>query len=368
MPKIKKTPCSIFFKKLKEYQNFYWIPAGALRTWMSASKEKISTPCSKMAKLNFFVNPWFCIRQRKQMDTILNITNGDSAVRIMKKAGIPGRFFPWRDVLHEGPVPADLSLEKLSEIRAEFIIDQGWGDSAATRNSFIKRDRELHEYRKYSKVILWFEHDLYDQLQILQILDWFSEKPSEDTHLAIVCTEQYLGLAAPEQLKSLLKFEAVITDKHLILAKKAWSAFRSPFPDEWLNLLNKDTSALPFLNGAILRLLEEYPSCKNGLSRTAQIALEIISKGEKRPGRIFGKYQNTEERRFMGDSSFWSILQQLLRIQSPIVTVTTGKATHFTDRPRSGAVDHIGRQMRCWPESVIGWICLYWIVGLVGFI
>ncbi len=50
------------------------------------------------------------------METILNITNDDSAVMDMQQAGVPGDFLPWRDVLHDGPVPATLSLEQLSDI------------------------------------------------------------------------------------------------------------------------------------------------------------------------------------------------------------------------------------------------------------
>ena len=49
------------------------------------------------------------------MKNILNITNGDCAVETMKKANIAGLFLPWRDVLHEGPVPDDLSLEEFIE-------------------------------------------------------------------------------------------------------------------------------------------------------------------------------------------------------------------------------------------------------------
>lgn len=82
------------------------------------------------------------------METILNITNGDNAIKVMKEAGIPGRFFPWRDVLHDGPVPADLSLEQLSEVRARFIIEQGWGKPDSVRNSFIERDRGLKHIKR----------------------------------------------------------------------------------------------------------------------------------------------------------------------------------------------------------------------------
>ena len=49
------------------------------------------------------------------MKRVLNITNGDSAVEIMREAGIEGDFLPWRDVLHVEPVPARLSFADLSK-------------------------------------------------------------------------------------------------------------------------------------------------------------------------------------------------------------------------------------------------------------
>lgn len=259
------------------------------------------------------------------MDTILNITNGDSAVKIMKEANIPGDFLPWRDVLHDGPVPEGLSLDELSEVRAQFIIEQGWGNPEAIRNSFLERDKQLKSFENYEKVILWFEHDLYDQLQILQILDWFSQVPSTKTRIAIICTERYLGMSSPEEMQALCQYEQAVNEAHLQLARQSWAAFRSTTPKKWQDLLTVDTSALPFLKGAIIRLLEEYPDCVNGLSRTAEQALRVILQGEKRPGKVFNRYQETEERRFLGDSSFWIILNELLGAEPPLVKVPQGK-------------------------------------------
>lgn len=253
------------------------------------------------------------------MKSILNITNGDSAVNIMQEAGIPGVFLPWRDVLHEGPVPAGLSLDELSELRAQYIIEQGWGEPEAIRTSFIERDNVLKAFEKHEKILLWFEHDLYDQLQIVQILDWFSQRPFINTELTMICTDQYLGMMAPGEMKALARHEKPISGDQLQLSNKAWTAFRSTTPERWRELLETDTSALPFLEGAIIRLLEEYPSCSNGLSRTAQQALTIIRHGEQRPGKLFGLYQKTEERKFMGDTSFWGILQELLTSNPPLL-------------------------------------------------
>ena len=256
------------------------------------------------------------------MRNILNITNGDSAVEIMKKAEIPGVFLPWRDVLHDGPVPKGLSLEELSKIRSEFIISQNWGTPEDIERHFIERDNILKSFGKYEKVILWFEHDLYDQLQILQILDWFNVNGENEIKLSIICKDKYLGCLSPEEMKEFLKFEEPVTEKHLLLSSKAWAAFRENSPELWFQLLSKDTSVLPFLKGAVIRVLEEYPSWNNGLSRTGQQALKIISKGEKLAGKAFGLNQELEERVFLGDSSFWVILQEFIDSSPALLKLT----------------------------------------------
>jgi len=259
------------------------------------------------------------------MSNILNITNGDSAVEIMKQENIPGVFLPWRDVLHDGPVPDKLVLDELSEVRARFIIERGWGVPEKIIEGFIQRDNALKSFNKYNKVILWFEHDLYDQLQIIQILDWFYQNSTRGVELSIICTDRYLGMLTPKEMKGLIKHEEPITESHLKLSNKAWTALRSSSPENWYELLNIDTTVLPFLEGAVIRLLEEYPSCKNGLSRTAEQALTVISTGEKRPGKVFGGNQELEERVFLGDASFWVILHELLESNPPLIALSKGK-------------------------------------------
>ena len=267
------------------------------------------------------------------MPKCLNITNGDCAVEIMQKAGIAGDFLPWRDVLHDGPVPAGLSLPQLSEVRAQFIIDRGWGEAERIKRSFIDRDRKLNSIEQYEKVILWFEHDLYDQLQILQLLDWLGTHRSKISKLTIICVDQYLGTLSPQKMAALFEYEEDVSDKHFALAHKAWAAFRADTPQNWFDLLKSDTSALPYLSGAVFRLMQEYPWCTNGLSRSAQQALAIIHNGESRPGKIFGLSQESEERRFLGDSSFWVILNELLASSPPLLSLPKGKALSLPISP-----------------------------------
>ena len=66
-----------------------------------------------------------------QQAATLHITNGDAVVYLFKKAGVVGPHVPWRDVLHEGPVPAGATLEQLSRVRGEYLASRARRDTRA---------------------------------------------------------------------------------------------------------------------------------------------------------------------------------------------------------------------------------------------
>jgi hypothetical protein len=255
------------------------------------------------------------------MAKVLNITNGDSAVQIMQEAKIQGEFLPWRDVLHEGPV-LPLEFQEFCKVRAEFIFKKGWGERKFIEDDFKHKINIIENITNYDKVILWFEHDLYDQLQLLQILDLLSNK---DINISMICTENYLGEQTPDSLIELQKFEKKVTKEQFNLATKAWDAFRSDTPFGLQKLLDEDSSALPFLKESIKRILQEYPSCDNGLNLTSKLAFQAIEEGEKKPWKIFESYQQKEKSRFMGDSSFWSLLNGYINTPYPLLQTKYGK-------------------------------------------
>jgi hypothetical protein len=300
------------------------------------------------------------------VSSILNITNGDSAVAIMRQAGLDGDFLPWRDVLHIGPVPDGLSLDELSRVRAEFLSAKGWGEAERIRRDFIARDEMLKRYAEYDKVLLWFEHDLYDQLQILQILDWLHTHRDGQPPLAMICTEQYLGMMDAEQMARHQQHEQAISDAQLELATTAWQAFRQPTPTQLSVLCEQDCSALPFLRAALLRLLEEYPASSHGLSRSMHQALGIIAAGEASPARAFGRFQQCEEALFMGDSVFWDILNEMIEADHPLLTTSDGKMVGMP--PSDTQSLHLTRTAQRVLDGALNWLDLNpptrWIGGV----
>ena len=267
------------------------------------------------------------------MKRVLNITNGDATVDIMREAEIEGDFLPWRDVLHVGPVPAGLSFANLSEIRAEYITSQGWGDVEMIDQSFRERLVLMSHIEKYEKVILWFEHDLYDQLQLLEILSYFSEALYDIAKMTMVCTEKYLARLTIEEMGNMQIYEEPVSSEQSLLSVKAWKAFRSPDPLLWQALLKEDTSALPFLEGIVLRMLEEYPFAVNGLSRTQNDILEIVSQGEEKLGKIFMAQQENEARIFLGDTIFLDNINEMLEVNAALLTSEQGHNISLPFRP-----------------------------------
>jgi hypothetical protein len=248
----------------------------------------------------------------------LIITNGDEAGGLLRRAFPGTEVLPWRDVLHEGPVPVTSTLEQLTEIRACYLAQRGWGDEAKLRSDLTARDRGLVHSTSFDRVIMWFEHDLYDQLQLLQLLNWFDENRREPGSLLRVQTDDYLGKQTEAAILTFKQFETPVTQPQLDLAREAWRAFRTPTPEAWHALLARDLSALPYLQSAVMRMLEELPG-PDGLSRTERAMLSALERGAANPLQLFAAVQHEEEAIFMGDWSFWGLLDGLALAKVPLI-------------------------------------------------
>jgi hypothetical protein len=259
---------------------------------------------------------------------MLHITNGDFAADLIRQSGVPGKVLPWRDVLHEGPVPGGLDLEKMSEVRSQFLMQPGWTTSAGeVLTEFRRRDHELRTGLSADEIVLWFEADLYDQLQILQILDWLGRHPPR--RLSLICIGEFPGVAGfqglgqltPEQLAGLFPERPPVGRHQLDLAARAWEAFTRADPGTLNRLTREDTGGLEFLGAALLRLLSEYPLWTTGLGQTERAVLRALQNGPLGFDLLFAAVQGMEERPFMGDTTLWTRIQTLARGPDPAVTI-----------------------------------------------
>jgi DNA-binding transcriptional MerR regulator len=240
-----------------------------------------------------------------RLGPLLHVTNGESAGNTLRQAALGGAVLSWQDVLHEGPVP-DASPAELRRVRARFLSECGWGSERSLLDAFERRDRLYeHALDAGTEIVLWFEHDLYDQLQLLQVLAWAREG------VALIQADDHIGPFHADELEALWPRRVPVTAEMLALAREAWGAFRAPDPTALARLLERDTAALPHLEAAVRRLLEELPDVGTGLSRTERQLLEPLADGPRRPGELFVESQAREDAAFAGDTWVWKRLADL---------------------------------------------------------
>ncbi|MBI5085908.1 MAG: DUF1835 domain-containing protein [Acidobacteria bacterium] len=235
---------------------------------------------------------------------ILHVTNGESAGGSLRRLFPADTVLCWNDVLHDGPVPPGLPLAELSEERARFIASCGWASYEDALAQFRHRDDLLARHCEFAGTVLWFEHDLYDQLQLIQILDRFDVPNSR---LWLIQAGDYLGCMDLGRLSELWPLRRQVTHQQLAHAKAAWRAFRSPDPRALEPLLSPNEH-LPYLPAALLRFCEEFPWTTDGLSRTQRAVAGLRARGLSGKDELFQAFSNAEDPRWMGDSSFFRIL------------------------------------------------------------
>jgi hypothetical protein len=236
----------------------------------------------------------------------------------------------WREVLHEGPVPVGLSEAALRETRARFVASCGWASYEDALAALEAQERKLSEA---GEVVLWFERDLFDQLELVQVLAQLGDRPATLVDLGEP-TEQ------PPELARLDGEPLGLV--HRALARHAWTAFRAPDPLALGDLAGAESAVLPYVPDALRRLLEELPAVGDGLSRTERELLEAVAGGAADRPAAFEAFQRREQRPFMGDAVFWLHLDGLVGAPVPLLTENGELAlTAAGEDVLAGRADHV---------------------------
>lgn len=255
------------------------------------------------------------------MVNVLHLTNGSVAVDLLRHAELGGDIVAWQDALHEGPVPAGLGSAALRARRAAFLAGTGAAALDAVQRELDARDRAVEEAATRDEVVLWFEHDLYDQLQLIQVLDMLGDQPRVPLTAPPVPT--YIGHLSVASIRPLFEARAPVTQAQRSAARDAWGAFRADAPLALVDVLPRVT-VLPHLAPALERHLQQFPSTSNGLSRTEQQTLTAIAAGAQALHDVFRSQQAREEAMFMGDLTFLDHVSALARGARPLLCTEDG--------------------------------------------
>ena len=280
----------------------------------------------------------------------LHIRCGSDIRDTLRQAGFVGDFLEYSDPLCQGPVP---DAADLPERRARFLAAAYGGFMGFTETqSFAKlqaAERRLSEAHLYQRVVLWFEHDSYDQLILARCLAHFADN-AQPAHLELICVDQHssvarfigLGQLAPAALASLWRCRMTISQAQLRLGRKIWTALRQSNPTHLAAIATTATPALPLAAPALGRHLQELPGATDGLSMTQRLVLHLLAEAPMPIGQMFGALmQGRETLPFLGDLMFLHVVEQMALVQPAVMLIEPGEKPF----QRLASITAIGRRI-----------------------
>lgn len=262
---------------------------------------------------------------------ILHVANGDCTTEIIEAAGLRGATSVWADALQEGPVPGGVSDEELVRVRARYLAGSlADHDEAPSFEQIVARMMSWRSVLDdpWDEIVLWYEHDLFDQLNLIQLLSHLGQA-GVPCPVSLVCIGAFpgrpdfkgLGQLTPDELAPLFETRQPVGSAAIALAERAWRAFRASDPRSLEEVLAGDTAALPFLAPALARHLEEYPSTVNGLGRSEQHLLELC-RSPIAIAEAFGRMHDGESAFYVADRSFLGMARELAAASPPLLVIT----------------------------------------------
>jgi len=279
------------------------------------------------------------------MEPIVHVVNGESTADTLSLADLPGEIRVWADALDQGPL-LPVSDAEHYQLRGDYWATRGFRDDSGRLAAW---DHGVDEAASAEELILWFEHDLYDQLALCRLLSRLARRGLPQT-LTIVSIDrhpefpQFMGLGQLEShhLAELWPRRTPLSRDAIDEAITTWIAVTSADP-RGLPFLMRRVKALPFLAGAIERQLEELPDVQSGLTRTERQVLAAVARGVASAGELMKAVQAIDPRYPITDGLLLWTLQTLAKLGF-IEGVPPSGATPGALREVTATITPLGRE------------------------
>jgi len=288
---------------------------------------------------------------------MLHIHNGDCSADTAKLSSLSGEHFAFREALIAGPAPSDLSPSDWRQVRAQHLAENYDIEPEKCERELLDQEAKLASFPEHEEVVLWFEHDLFCQVHLIYLLNWFGQQQMGQTKLSLICVGEFsgkpnfrgLGELNPDELASLFPNRQPVTAEQLKAGSAAWQAYSSSNPHDIEKIMESDTQSLPFLQAALHAHLRRFPSTTNGLGAVEISALEVIQSGAQSFGNLFQSFGAAEPVYGLGDSQFWLTLRRMTDARQPLLALNNGSSNARLDvaviRDATFEITDVGRRV-----------------------
>ncbi|QLE02621.1 DUF1835 domain-containing protein [Galbibacter sp. BG1] len=269
------------------------------------------------------------------MAKTLHITNGDSFTSVLKKLNIGGDIVTWREMLCEGKTINDVGSESFWKQRYDYLHKAYKITKDTFINKTLKEYRNLCNQKSQEEIVLWFEYDLFCQVNMIAVLSWLKKhRPQAAIHLVCSGDEDSsnklyaLTELSEAKLLDLYNNKLPLNKDDIEYADFIWQLYCENNPIRLQNAIQQNKSQLNYLSAAMESHLHRFPSLKNGLNELEnQMLQKTISKKPKTKEEIISEMLKDQGIYGFGDMQYNKMannLRPLYRSFNPAKLTKTG--------------------------------------------
>jgi len=212
----------------------------------------------------------------------LHITNGDSFTERLDSLQLKGDVITWREMLCEGKTLTTVGSESFWKIRYEFLHKNYKVSKSWFIEKTLKEYRALCNHKQQDQIVLWFEYDLFCQVNMLAVISWLKAN-RKYAQISLVCSgkedtsDKLFGLneLSNEQLLGLYENRTILSQDDIEYADYVWQLYCSDNPMRLENLSDFKNYKFDYLSDAITNHLHRFPSVNNGLNAMENNILQL---------------------------------------------------------------------------------------------
>lgn len=270
------------------------------------------------------------------MKSLLHITNGDSFTTRLQQLPLSGDIITWREMLCEGKTLCNVGSESFWKTRFEFLNKNYKVSKSWFVEKTLKEYRSLCNHKQQDKIVLWFEYDLFCQINMLAVVSWLKTH-RRHAEISLVCsgkedaTDKMYGLneLSNEQLVQLYENKVVLSQDDIEYADYVWQLYCSDNPIRLENLSDFKNYNFTYLESALKAHLERFPSIKNGLNAIENRVLSVGAEQKpKSKTELLGHILKNGNTVGYGDSQYERVITNLKPLFSsfnPVRLTKVGK-------------------------------------------
>ncbi|WP_394749074.1 DUF1835 domain-containing protein [Spongiimicrobium salis] len=278
----------------------------------------------------------------------LHITNGDSFTEKLNSLQLNGDVITWREMLCEGKTLTNVGSESFWKTRFEFFNKTYKVSKSKFIEHTLKEYRSLCNHKQQDQIVLWFEYDLFCQINMLAVISWLKTH-RRYAEISLVCsgkeddTDRLYGLSElnTEQLLKLHENRITLSQDDIEYADYIWQLYCSDNPIRLENLKDFENYQFSYLGDAITAHLKRFPTIKNGLNKMENTILQLAV--DKKPAtrkELLGTVLGHQDIYGFGDIQYQRAITRLKPLFSsfnPVkltrkgMSILEGKSNHYSN-------------------------------------